>query len=498
MSFLKQDILIDVAVCEKRLALMENGEAVEIQIERPFPERLVGNIYRAKVNSVLPGMQAAFVDIGLDKNAFLYAGDVVPKSETENEGFSEESEALRNFRIQDFLKAGQEITVQVIKEALGTKGPRVTTNISLPGRYLVLMPKSDHIGVSRRIQDEEERLRLNELAKKLLPDGFGVIMRTVAEGISEDELQNEISNLCRISSAIDEKNVSGKVPRCIHKDSDLVARAVRDYLSVDVDRMVINDKAEYKRILELVDVFAPGLKNKIHLYSKSYNMFDFYGVGAAIESIRERKVWLKSGGYIVIDKTEALTVIDVNTGKYTGSTSLEETVFKTNMEAAKEIPYQLRLRDIGGIIVVDFIDMKTDANQNDVLELLRAEIKKDRTKTAIIGLTGLGLVEITRKKVKQEVNFQLGDDCNYCGGTGKITSTYVVVRRVETELEKFFVFNPHGRVKVEIHPSIVSVINARGGELANVMRNSFGRLIDFSGNSLLGYEEIRIRVIEED
>ena len=494
------DILIDVSVCEKRLAIVENGEAIEIQIERPFPERLVGNIYRGFISSVLPGMQAAFVDIGPDKNAFLYAGDVVSRLDFEQENFEGETDILKDFRIESVLKAGQEIAVQVIKEPMGTKGPRVTTNISLPGRYVVLMQNSDHIGVSRRISDEDERNRLKELAKAHLPPSYGLIMRTVAEGISEEELKLELDILLRLSNSVNRKMLSTKASPCIHKESDLVERSVRDMLSESVDKVIVNDQLEYERILEFVEVLAPEMRQKIQLYSKTYNLFDFYGVTAALDSIRERKVWLKSGGYLVIDKTEALTVVDVNTGKYTGSSSLEETVFKTNLEAAKEIPYQLRLRDIGGIIVVDFIDMKADENQNDVIELLKQEIKKDKTKASVIGMTGLGLIEITRKKVKQEVNSLLGADCMYCGGSGKITSPYVVVRRVEADLERLLKSSSASqqKVKVELHPSIAAVINARGCELGNVIKQHFERDIDFSSNNLLGYEEIRVRLLDED
>jgi len=496
---MKYDILIDIAVCEKRLALVENGDAIEIQIERPFPERLVGNIYRGKVNSVLPGMQAAFVDIGLNKNAFLYAGDVVSRVDFENDNYDEESSQLKDFRIENVLKAGQEITVQVIKESMGTKGSRVTTNISLPGRYVVLMQNSDHIGVSRKIEDEEERIRLKQMAKKHLPQGFGLIMRTIAEGMSDEELEHELEVLLRLSDSVMKRLNSKKASPCIHKDSDLVERAVRDMLTCDVKRLIVNNVNEYERIIELVELLAPEMKHKIELYSKNYNMFEFYGVNAALDAICDRKVWLKSGGYLVIDKTEALTVIDVNTGKFTGSKSLEETVFKTNMEAAKEIPYQLRLRDIGGIIVVDFIDMKKDENQSEVLELLKKEIKLDKTKAAVIGMTGLGLIEITRKKVKQEVNTLLGADCMYCAGSGKITSPYVVVRRVESDLAKFIGHTPQeeSKVRVEIHPTIAGIINARGGELALVMKTHFDREIDFSSNSMLGYEEIRVRFVDE-
>ncbi|MEI6603057.1 MAG: Rne/Rng family ribonuclease, partial [Clostridia bacterium] len=504
------DILIDVSVCEKRLAIVEDGEAIEIQIERPFPERLVGNIYRGIVNTVLPGMQAAFVDIGMDKNAFLYAGDVVSRLDFEQDHMESETDILKDFRIETVLKAGQEIAVQVIKEPMGTKGPRVTTNISLPGRYVVLLQNSEHIGVSRRISDEDERLRLKELAKANLPKGFGLIMRTVAEGLSEEEMKHELVLLKRLSDAVEKKMKAAKVAPCIHKDSDLVERAIRDILTDDVARVIINDVNEYERILEFAETVAPEMKHKIQLYNKSYNLFEFYGVSAALDSIRERKVWLKSGGYLVIDKTEALTVIDVNTGKFTGSHSLEETVFKTNMEAAKEIPYQLRLRDIGGIIVVDFIDMKTDENQAEVLDLLKQEIRRDKTKATVIGMTGLGLIEITRKKVKQEVNTFLGADCLYCGGTGKITSPYVVVRRVEADLERLLGLNKHTqipatpgpagqqKVKVELHPSIAAVINARGCELGTVIKRHFAREIEFSSNSLLGYEEIRVRFLDEE
>lgn len=405
-----------------RVALLEDGELAELYIERPDSERMAGNIYRGKVSSVLPGMQAAFVDIGYEKNAFLYAGDVIAKKEyTEDE--EDAIQYVKGCNICELLRSGQELTVQVVKEPIGSKGPRVTTNITLPGRHLVLLPDADYTGVSRRIENESERSKLKKIAENLKPKGMGLIVRTASEGMNEEDFTSDLNFLLKLWESIRKKQRGGRVPRCIHKDPNLVYRAVRDLFTRDINKFIINDRRQYNKVLELVDMISPILKYRVEYFSKNYNLFEYYQLETKIVRVLSRKVWLKSGGYLVIDKTEALTVIDVNTGKYVGGRNLEDTVLKTNLEAAGEIAKQLRLRDIGGIIIIDFIDMHEHQHQQMVLDALRNALKKDRVKTAVVGMTGLGLIEMTRKKVKQELSTVLSMDCPHCGGTGKMTES---------------------------------------------------------------------------
>lgn len=403
-----------------RVALLEDGDLAELYIERSDSERMAGNIYRGKVTSVLPGMQAAFVDIGYEKNAFLYAGDIIAKKEyTEDE--EDAIQYVKGCNICELLRPGQELTVQVIKEPIGSKGPRVTTNITLPGRHLVLLPDADYTGVSRRIENESERSKLKKIAENLKPKGMGLIVRTASEGMNEEDFTSDLRFLLNLWESIRKKERSGRVPRCIHKDPNLVYRVVRDMFTKDISKFIINDRRQYNKVLELVDMISPILKYRVEYFSKNYNLFEYYQLETKIARALSRKVWLKSGGYLVIDKTEALTVIDVNTGKYVGSRSLEDTVLKTNLEAAGEIAKQLRLRDIGGIIIIDFIDMHEHQHQQMVLDTLRNALKKDRVKTTVVGMTGLGLIEMTRKKVRQELSTVLSMDCPHCGGTGKMT-----------------------------------------------------------------------------
>jgi ribonuclease G len=294
--------------------------------------------------------------------------------------------------------------------------------VTLPGRYLVLLPDADYIGVSRRIGKEKERSKLKKAVGKLKSKGMGLIVRTAAEGRTAKDFKSDLGFLKRLWKSIKAKEQKGAVPRCIYRDLDLVYSTVRDLFTVDVDKFVINNREKYNKVLELVDIISPGLKNRISLYEKDYELFDFYNVEAGISKALSRKVWLKCGGYIIIDRTEALTVIDVNTGRYVGGNNLEQTVLKTNLDAAEEIALQLRLRDIGGIIIIDFIDMDKRENQKTVLEALKKALKKDRTKTTVVGMTGLGLIEMTRKKVRQELSSIMETDCSYCNGTGKVSS----------------------------------------------------------------------------
>lgn len=489
------EIIIDVGLDETRVAITEDRELAELYIERPEHEGTAGNIYRGKVCSVLPGIQAAFVDIGYEKNAFLYVGDIISKKGLYSEE-EEIDEKPKDVSIEDVISQGEEITVQVIKEPIGTKGPRISTHITLPGRYLVLLPKDDHIGISRRIENEAERERLKDIAEKYKPEGMGLIVRTASEGLEEAEFIQDINFLTRLWDRISVKEYSGPVPRLLHKDLNLTYRVARDLFTRNVDKLVINDRQEYMKVLEVVEVLSPNLKSRVEYFNKNYDIFEYYQIESKIEKALSQKVWLKCGGYLIIDKTEALTVIDVNTGKYVGSNDLEETVLKTNLEAAKEIAKQLRLRDIGGIIIIDFIDMYSTEHQQQVLETLKQALKKDRTKTMVSGITTLGLVEMTRKKIRQKLSSVMNVECPYCTGTGEILSPHTVARNAEREIGKIFTQSLAGAVQVEAHPEVVRVLTGENNQNLEKLESKYSKRIIIKEHGNLRHEEFRIREID--
>ncbi|MCC5911577.1 MAG: Rne/Rng family ribonuclease [Clostridiaceae bacterium] len=442
-------IIVDVGVTETRLGLLEEGELVELYIERKNNKRIVGNIYKGRVANVLPGMQAAFVDIGLEKNSFLYVKDAIPQ-----DMYHEDLQTAKKVAIKDIIKEGQEIIVQVVKEPMGSKGARVTTHITLPGRYLVLMPNTDYLGVSRRITSEEERNRLREEVEEIKPDNMGVIIRTVAEGKSKEAFNDDIKFLLKLWQKIEKEKKLGFAPRVIYKDFDLINKSIRDIFNKNIDNFIINDKEEYNNTLELVELISPSLKSRIKLFNEDVEIFQYYTIDTQFKKVSARKLWLKSGGYIVIDPTEALTVIDVNTGKYVGSINLEETVFNTNIEAAQEIAKLLRLRDIGGIIIVDFIDMTKEEYIKQVMDMLEKSLYKDRTRTKILGMTSLGLVEITRKKAKESLDTLLHRNCPCCEGTGRVFSEDEILYKIEKETKRISLHTNAEAVIFEVNPSV--------------------------------------------
>jgi ribonuclease G len=489
------EIVVDVGLNETRVALLEDKELVEIYIERPQTERLVGNIYRGKVSSVLPGMQAAFIDIGYEKNAFLYVGDAIVHREFADE-YDDLYQDVKGYNIDEILRVGQEITVQVIKEPIGTKGPRVTANITLPGRQLVLLPNADYVGISRRISEENERIKLKKLVEKIRPKDMGLIVRTASEGKKSDDFASDINFLTKLWEKIKAKEKSGPVPRCIHKDINLVYRAVRDLFTSEIDRFIINDRQQYNNVIELVEMISPALKMRVEYFSKSHDLFEYYSIDSKITKALSKKVWLKCGGYLIIERTEALTVIDVNTGKYVGVKNLEDTVSKTNIEAAKEIAKQLRLRDIGGIIIVDFIDMHNEGNQLAVIENLKEALKKDRTKTLVVGMTGLGLLEMTRKKVRQGLDSVMYVDCSYCDGLGKILSPETVARSVEKEISKYFNTTIASAILVEIHQSVYELLKGVDGENLSKIEKLYNKKIVLKESDEVKQEEMKIREVD--
>lgn len=439
-----KEIIVNKDEYETRAALLENKVLAELFIERSGERYVLGNIYKGKVNSILPGMQAAFVDIGLKRNAFLHVSDIAHHLE-EYEDFiegdaPEETSSKRKKNgdykkqkevpsITDLLKKGQEILVQVDKEPMDTKGPRVTAYITLPGRYLVFMPTVEHVGISRRIENEPERQRLKEIIERIRPKSQGFIVRTAAEGKGEDEFQSDMKFLNDHWEKINKQAEKSSAPTLIHEDLGLIFRVIRDVFTKEVSRFVIDSEAEYDRIINFVDSLLPALKTKVKKYSESKEydedeeVFEAFSIERQIKKALRQKIWLKSGGHIVINPTEALVSIDVNTGKFVGRENAEETILKTNLEAATEIARQIRLRDLGGIIIIDFIDMDKLDHKNQVVKTLEEALKQDRSRTNILQITDLGLVEMTRQRTKPSLSKTLCQPCPYCQGDGVVTST---------------------------------------------------------------------------
>jgi len=468
------ELVINARPHETRVALVENGVVVELHIKRGAEQELVGNIYLGKVLRVLPGMQAAFINIGIDKPAFLYVTDVYNDLhhweqimlQEEDEGNNMDADISSRMRfikesdinIEGLLQEGQNILVQVSKEPLGTKGARATSHISLPGRHLVYMPTVDHIGISRRIEDEKERMRLKKLMQKLRPPGEGFIVRTVSEQAPKEKLKIEMEFLTKLWENIQRKKETSSAPSILHKELTITLRAVRDLFTREIDRLVIDSKEEYQSILEFIETFAPNLRYSIELYEGREPIFDAYGIDMEINRALDKKIWLKSGGYIVIESTEALTSIDVNTGSYVGKRNLEETIVKTNLEAVKEIAYQLRLRNIGGLIVIDFIDMDREANRERVFMTLKEALEKDRARTTVLEMSELGLIEMTRKRTKEDISLFLTEPCLYCEGRGRLKSPTTICYDIFRDLEREWVSGEEGKVYVLVNPETEKVL----------------------------------------
>ena len=486
-----KELLIDVNPYRTRTVLLENGVPVEFYIERREQERLVGNIYKGRVQNVLPGMFAAFIDINEKKNAFLYAGDIIPESAIpEGEQIEEK---LTPAMICDIIRKGQDIMVQIEKEPVGNKGARASTHISLPGRTLVFMPTVDVLGISKRITADSERKRLKEIINEVRPEGTGVIVRTAAQELDSEEIKQDLLNLIEEWHRIQNRYDRCSAPALIHKEDSLVFRTVRDIFKKDVRRLVVNDRAHYDLIRSLVpDEFA----SRVELYEEPYDMFDAFGAEQAIDAALSRKVWLKSGAYIVIDQTEALTSIDVNTGKYVGNVSLERTIVETNKEAAVEIARQLRLRDIGGIIIIDFIDMEDKHDREAVINTLAEALRCDRTKSVVLGMTQLGLVEVTRKKLRSNISASLQCECPYCGGSGRVLSAETVALKVRKDLLMRIADDESpAEYAVTAHPDVIRLLEEHSEEEYAITPMLAAKSITWRANPAMHVEEYHIKNI---
>lgn len=544
------EIIMNVTPGETRIARLENGVLSELSIERDSDAQVAGNIYLGRINRVLPGMQAAFVDIGLEKAAFLYVADIVSDLfggmydddedidedgkggdtedgqneladadivEADDEGADSDKPDQQNQRggrnnnrsrgsrrpprprrqalpkIEDLVREGQTIVVQVAKEPIRTKGARVTSHISLPGRYLVYMPTVNHVGVSRRIASYEERIRLKEILRKNRPSSGGFIARTNCIDASEEKLVEDMNNLKEIWQRIYEKQQKSSPPSLLYADLDLVLRATRDNLSLEIDRLVIDSPSQYEHTKQFVQKFMPDLAERVVLYGKDSPIFDVYGIETEINRALGKKIWLKSGGYLIIDSSEALTSIDVNTGRFVGKKDFEETVLTTNLEAVEEAAYQLKLRSIGGIIIIDFIDMNRYAHRMKVYHALKDALRRDRVKTTISKISDLGLIEMTRKRTRDSLTQMLSTTCAHCHGTGFVKTPLTVAFETFREIKRVYNSISTKSILVRTHPRVAKVLFNEGRERLEQMEKQIGKRIVVESDEKLHIEEYEIQ-----
>ncbi len=487
---MKREILISSTAQEARVAILEDDVLVEFLIERPDAARIVGDIYLGKVQAVLPGIQAAFVEIGTDKAAFLHASDLAEDDEENDNGNGGRRSSPP---IQDVVKKGQTLLVQVTKEAISTKGPRVTTQISLPGRFLVHMPQSDHVGVSRKIDDREERSRLRKMAKELIPEeAGGLIIRTAGEELTEELFKRELKTLVKTWKQIQKKAKNVKAPALVHREAGLTRGIIRDIFTNKVDSLTVDNREVYDEVKTYLHGVDPDLIKRIHLHQDALPLFDKYGVEEAIQEAFSRRVDLPSGGYIIIEPTEALVSIDVNTGRYTGKKDPEKTILKTNLDAAREVARQLRLRDVGGIIVVDFIDMETRSNQDRVLQELRTYLNRDRARTRAFQVSELGLVEMTRQRVRPSLYYSLTQPCSHCEGAGRVFTPETVVRRIERSLSRASANGNDRRLALRVHPQVaLHILEEEPGFLTRVAQR-YKLDLDMRDDPLMREDEFRM------
>jgi ribonuclease G len=525
---LKREILINGGPRETRVAILEDDRLVELLVDRPDHRRIVGDIYLGRVEAVLPGIQAAFVDIGQEKSAFLHSSDLLepdedeePDEEPEDQPDVEDPEPgeepvaeakgrkARNGgrevrqrepsrrqlpNIEEVLKKGQVLPVQVTKEPIGTKGSRVTAQISLPGRFLVYMPYASRVGVSRKIENREQRSRLRDLVTSLLPaDSGGVIVRTVAEGLTEDHFRRELMSLISQWKKVKRKeHYVRKAPALLQRETSITRSLVRDVFSDKVDALWVDSKELHHEVEQYLEQVDPELISRVHLYEEATPLFDKFDIEAEIKKLFRARVELPTGGYLIIQPTEALVSIDVNTGRYTGKRDPEKTILRTNIEAAREIARQLRLRDLGGIIVADFIDMETRANRDKVLQELRTHLSRDRARTKTLGVSDLGLVEMTRQRIRPSLWASMTEECPTCGGTGRVFTPEVVARRLERSLRRVAHEGKERQLAVRLHPEVALYLLEEEPKLLAAMGKTTGLELEIRDDPMMHLDEFRL------
>lgn len=498
-----REILISFEDDEPKVAIFEGGVLAEVDFDRPQGRRIVGNVYKGRVQNVLPGMQAAFIDVGLERNAFLFVDDAHPGGGLDASfdlGLDHPPARTGGASISDLVKPGQELLVQIGKEPIGSKGARVTRALTLPGRYLVLMPGVDYVGVSRRIQAETERERLRAIGQRIRQPGVGLIVRTAADGASEADLVADWDLLRATWKQIGERARQARSPALIYRDLDIVQRVVRDQLSGEIEAVVVDRADELDRLSAMLAAFAPAYVSRLRLAKPGeirQGLFAARGVDEEVERALGRRVALSSGAYLIIDQTEALTAIDVNTGRYVGdpASGLEDTFVSANLEAAAEIARQIRLRDVGGIIIVDFIDMEVPEHRRRVLAALEAACAPDHSKPQVLGITQLGLVEMTRKKARQSLRDLLTKPCPNCEGRGRMFSEETISRRARRQIRAALQTSKADAILVEVHPAIAAILIGQGGEGLRTLEQSLGRAVFIRGAADCHLETLRVRAL---
>jgi ribonuclease G len=540
-----KEILINSTSLEVRAAIVEEGELVEFMVERSSTRRLVGDVYLGRVNAILPGIQAAFVDIGYDKAGFLHASDLVPDTESfemeggvdiEDDGGNRDDRNRDDSRedrnagdrsgrdnrggrggrdrggrdrggrggrgpqrerppvqpIEKMLTKGQEVLVQVTKEAIGTKGPRLTTQISLPGRHVVYMPNSEYLGISRRIESRQERQRLRTLIAKKKPANCAIIARTACEGVEDKHIVSDINYLHKLWTEIKRRAEKAQAPELVHEEVGMVVGMIRDLMADDIDKIWMDNEKEYRRLVRALRQTSPELASRTHQFREKSPIFEKYNIENEVEKTLERKVWLKKGGYLVFDQTEALVAIDVNTGRFVGKRDQEETILETNLLAAREIPRQLRLRDIGGIIVIDFIDMESEANKKKVLAELRHHLRKDRSRSKAFAVSDLGLVEVSRKRVRPSLMHFLSEECPYCKGTGKVLSFDTLANKIERQIHKIGQRTKERRIQIRANTSFAVFLDEQRGTMLDSLEKQYRMRIEIQDDPRLHREDVKM------
>jgi ribonuclease G len=504
-----KEVIINAETLETRVAVLEDGKLEEFNIERTTEERLVGSIFKGKVRNLEDGLKAAFVDIGFEKNAFLHYWDIVPNQfdsgveivERENQGRRPQRPKITQRDIPRLYSPGSDIIVQVTKGPIGTKGPRVTTNLVLPGRFLVLLPNSDQSGISRKIENQEERKRLKKILRELhIPDGMGVIMRTAGEGQQLRYFVRDLALLVEEWNAISEKIKKQPMATCVFQEPDLIERTVRDFLTEDVERIVVDNNKAYERMREMIQKISKRSASKIKPYTEAQPVFDRFQVSKQLENTFSRQVNLKSGGAIVIDETEALVAIDVNTGRHKGGKDQEASILKVNLEAADEICRQLRLRNMGGLIVLDFIDMKSGRDRQQVHNRMRDGLRRDKAKTHILPISQLGLMEMTRQRHSESVRSAVYDDCPYCKGRGKVKSTITMSVEIQRKLQEILKKRTRDendfQLRIVVHPTVLERLRTEDEKhLIEMEKRYFGKL-SFRADTGMHAEQFKIVNVE--
>lgn len=468
---MKKEIFINESMGETRIAIQEENQLVEVYIERQDKQRMVGNVYKGKVENVLPGMQAAFVDIGYDLNAFLPFSEIgntdyiIEDEDTQNKDHHRSKHKPENIEVD--LKTNQEIFVQVIKEPFAGKGPRVTTDVALPGRLLVLVPNENYIGISKKIWDKYERRRLKKIAQKLRQKGAGIIIRTVAEGKSEEHISNDFNSLLKNWETLEKKSNQSEAPAIVYEDLETASSVVRDLLTPDVEKIIIDSKRLFNKTQKYLDEVSPSVADRLELYKLKLPLFESFGIETEIEKLMRPKAWLKSGAYLIIEKTEAMVVVDVNSGKFVGKKLHEDNSLKINLEAAREVARQLRLRDLSGLVVIDFIDMRREENRKKIYQELKKELRKDRAKVAVSPISEFGLLEMTRQRIRVSLLDSMSEECPSCKGSGRIISRETLITRIEHWLRRYKSKSLDLRLTLELHPENAQYFKS---EKKNVLR----------------------------